>query len=118
MDVMTMVLDLMHAHLFRCQMEKRVKMLLFLVWIIVHQHKLIMEKKGSLVLGEGPTDGLDDTTLMTKAKYSVNITGSRKKICISLHCNASNSALYVNDVKIYQSTAKDCKIKPYPQLDS
>ena len=35
-------------------------------------------KKDILVLGEGPTDGLDDTTITTEAKYSINITRSRK----------------------------------------
>ena len=38
-------------------------------------------KKNILILNEGLTDGLDDTTVMTEAKYSFNITKSRKKIC-------------------------------------
>ena len=32
-----------------------------------------------LVLGEGSTDGLDDTTITVEPKYSVSITKSRKK---------------------------------------
>ena len=43
-----------------------------------------------LVLGEGPGDRLDGTTMMVEAKYPVNTKKSRKKICLSLHCNASN----------------------------
>ena len=35
-------------------------------------------KKDISVLGEGPTDGLDDTRTTTEAKYSINITRSRK----------------------------------------
>ena len=40
-----------------------------------------------LVLGEGPTQGLDDTTITAEAKYPINFTQSRKKIVLSLHCN-------------------------------
>ena len=47
-------------------------------------------KKDIQVLGEEPTDGLDDTTITEEAKYSVTITNSRQKICLSLHYNASN----------------------------
>ena len=36
--------------------------------------------KDILVLGEGPTQGLDDTTITAEAKYSINIK-KRKKIC-------------------------------------
>ena len=39
-------------------------------------------KKDILVLGEGTTDGLDITAATLKDKYSVNITTSRKKICL------------------------------------
>ena len=34
--------------------------------------------KDILILGEGPTLGLDDTTLTAKAKYPINFTQSRK----------------------------------------
>ena len=34
-------------------------------------------KKTILILGEEPTDGLDDTTVTAEAKHSVNITKSR-----------------------------------------
>lgn len=60
------------------------------------------------------TDQLNDTTITTKAEYSVNITKSRKKICLSLHYNASNSVLYTKGMKIYQLKAMDFKIRPYP----
>ena len=38
--------------------------------------------KDMLILGEGPTQGLDDTTLTAEAKYLINFTQSEKKICI------------------------------------
>ena len=38
------------------------EMLQFLVLIIVHHLRLIMEKKNFLVLGGGPTDGINGST--------------------------------------------------------
>lgn len=37
--------------------------------------------------------------VLTKGKYSVNITRSRKNICLALYNIAANSVLYVNRVK-------------------
>ena len=70
-------------------------------------------KKDILVLGERPTDGLDDTTIAANAKYSFNIT-KPKKICLSLRYNAANKFLYANGVKIHQFKAQGSDIKPYP----
>ena len=39
---------------------------------------LIIRKKDILVLGEGPTDESDDTTITVQVKYSINITKSKK----------------------------------------
>ena len=50
------------------------------------------KKKDILVLGEGPTQGLDDTTLTTEAKYRINFTQSGKKILLNLHYNRNNSS--------------------------
>ena len=47
---------------------------------------------------QGPADGLDDATITAEIKYSINITKSKKKICLNLHYNQSNA----NRVKIYQ----------------
>ena len=38
--------------------------------------------KDILILGEGPTQGLDDTTLTAEAKYPIHFTQPKKKICI------------------------------------
>ena len=40
-----------------------------------------------LVLGEGVTEGLDDTTLTAEKIYLINFTENNKKICFSLHYN-------------------------------
>ena len=47
-------------------------------------------KKDILILGKGPTDGVDDTTLNAEASdYSVNFSEQQKKFCSSLHYNES-----------------------------
>ena len=66
--------------------------------------------KNISILGEGPTRGLDDTTLTTEKKYSSNFMESRKKFCLSLHYNGANSYLFVNGVEIIKSKAKDSEI--------
>ena len=71
-------------------------------------------KKGILILGKGPTQGLDDTTLTAEAQYSINFSRSNRKFCFSLHYNGSNSFLIVNATKIDQFKAKDSEIKKYP----
>ena len=40
--------------------------------------------KGILILGEGPTQKLDDTTLTAEAKYLINLTQSGKRFTLSL----------------------------------
>ena len=37
------------------------------------------------LLGEGPTQELDDTTLTTEKKYSINFSATKNKFCLSLH---------------------------------
>ena len=73
-------------------MEASEKMSLFLELSYVH-----IDNKGKdiLILGEGPTQGLDDTTLTTEAKYHINFTQSGKIFVLNLHYNGSNSFLFV-----------------------
>ena len=47
--------------------------------------------KNILILGEGPTQGLDDTSLTAEAKYP-KFTQSGKIFVVSLHYNRSNSS--------------------------
>ena len=63
--------------------------------------------KDILILGEGPTQGLDDTTLTAEAKYPINFTQSGKRFVSSLNCNGSKNFLFVNDTKVYQFKAKN-----------
>ena len=69
--------------------------------------------KDILILGEGPTQGPDDTTLTVEAKYPINFTQSGKRFVLSLHYNGNNSFLFVNATKIYQFNAKNSEIKDY-----
>ena len=69
--------------------------------------------KDIVILGEGPTQGVDDTTLKVDAKYPISFTQSGKRFVLSLHYNENNSFLFVNATKIYQFKAKDSEIKDY-----
>ena len=39
------------------------------------------ENKYILVLGQGPTQGLNDSKISAEAKYSINFTQSGKTLC-------------------------------------
>ena len=57
------------------------------------------KKKDILVLGKGPTQGLEHT-LTAEKLYSINLTLTKKKFCLSLHYNGANSYLFVNGTDI------------------
>ena len=71
------------------------------------------KNKDTLILGEGPTQGLDDTTLTAEAKYPINFTQSGKRFLLSLHYNRGNSFLFANATKRYQFKTKNSEIKDY-----
>ena len=66
-----------------------------------------------LVLGIGPTQGLEHT-LTAEKMYSINFTVTKKKFCLSLHYNGANSYLFVNGTEIYKFKAKDTEIVASP----
>ena len=72
------------------------------------------KKKDILILGEGPAQGLDDTTLTAEKKYSINVTETRKKFCLSLHYHGANSYLFVNGAEVYKFKAKDSEANAIP----
>ena len=57
------------------------------------------KKKDILVLGKGPTQGLEHT-LISEKMYSINFTVMNKKACLSLYYNGANSYLFVNGTEI------------------
>ena len=63
--------------------------------------------KDIVILGEGPTQGLDDITLKAEVKYPINFTQSGKRFVLSLLNNGSNSLLFANVTKVYQCKAKN-----------
>ena len=67
-----------------------------------------VDNKGKYIffLGEGSTQGLDDTTLTAETKYTFNFMQSGKRFVLSLHYNGSNSFLFLNATKVYQFKAK------------
>ena len=62
------------------------------------------KKKYILVLAKGRTQGLQHT-LAAEKMYSINFTVTKKKFCLSLHCNEANSYLFVNSTEIYKFKA-------------
>ena len=46
--------------------------------------------------------------------YSINLTLTKMKFCLSLHYNGANSYLFVNDTENYKFKAKDSEIVASP----
>ena len=46
--------------------------------------------------------------------YLINFTVTKKKFCLSLHCNGANSYLFVNCTEIYKFKAKGFEIVATP----
>ena len=75
--------------------------------------KIDNRKKDILILGKGPTQGLEHT-LSKEKMYSINFTVTGKKFCLSLHYNGANSYLFVNGKEIHKFKAKDSEIAATP----
>ena len=67
------------------------------------------KNKDILILGEGATEGLNDTTLTREAKYPISFTQPKKRFVLSLHYNQNN----FNLLMLYEFKAKDFEIKDY-----
>ena len=62
-----------------------------------------------MILGKGPTQGLEHT-LSAEKMYSINFTVPGKKVCLSLHYNGANSYLFAYGKEIDKFKAKDSEI--------
>ena len=71
------------------------------------------KKKNILVLGKGPTQGLEHT-LIAKKMYLIKFTVAKNKFCLSFYCNGGNSYLFVNGAGINKFKAKDSEIVATP----
>ena len=69
--------------------------------------------KEKLILGVGPTQGLENT-LTPEKMHSINFTVTKNKFCLMLHYNGANSYLFVNGTEIYKFKAKDSEISVGP----
>ena len=63
--------------------------------------------KSILILGEGFTHGLEDTTLYAGKKYPINFSAAKKRFCLSLHYDGVNNYLFVNGTEVIKFKAKD-----------
>ena len=62
--------------------------------------------KDILIIGKGSTQELNHT-LAAETRYSIIFSRPGIKFEKSLHCNESNSFLFVNATKIYQFKTRD-----------
>ena len=69
--------------------------------------------KDILILGKGPTEGLENT-LTAEKMHSISFTVTKRKFCLSLHYNGANSYLFVNGTEIYKFMEKDSEIVAAP----
>ena len=67
-----------------------------------------------MILGKGPTDGLNNNTLTAEKVCSINLNAQQKKFCLNLNYNVANSYIFVNGVEIYKFKAKDSEINAAP----
>ena len=84
--------------------------------------KIDYRKKDILVLGKGPTQGLEHSLSVEKL-HSIDFTGKNNTSCLSMHCNEENCYLFVNEENCYlfvngtqiiKLKAKDPEILPHP----
>ena len=74
--------------------------------------KIDNRNKDILILGKGPTQGLEHTFSSEKL-YSINFTKKNTKFCLRLHYNGAKSYLFVNGTEIIKFKAKDSKTLTY-----
>ena len=70
-------------------------------------------KKDILVIGTGPTQGLE-YTLTDEEMYSINFTVTKKKFCLSLHYNGATSYLFANGTEVCKFKANNSEIVAAP----
>ena len=73
------------------------------------------KEKNILILGKGPTQGLEHTLTVEKLD-SINFAKENTNFCLSLHYNGKNSHLFINGTEIIKFRAKDSEITPYGNI--
>ena len=92
-------------------MEEWEKMSLFFGTDMNSSMHIDNKNKDSLIPGEGPTQGLDDTKWTAGVKYPINFTQSRERFVWGLHYNGSNGFAFVYSTKIYHFKGKYSEMK-------
>ena len=64
-----------------------------------------------LILGHGPTQKVNNTTIYAEKMYSLNFNEENKIFGLSLHYNGDNSYLFVNGKEVTKLKAKKSEIK-------
>ena len=77
-------------------------MLQYFGLIIVHHIK-----NDFLILGEGPTFGINGRFDASEKKFDVNFSKAKKQFCLNLHYNSNNSYLFLNGKEIYKFKANN-----------
>ena len=80
------------------------------IWVLL---LILIIKKDILVLGKGPTQGLEHTLTADKM-YPISFIVSKKKFCLTLHYNGANSYLFVNGKETVKFNANDSGIAASP----
>ena len=62
--------------------------------------------KDILIIGKGPTQGLDNTTLTAEAEYSIIYSRSQRKFCLSLCYDGGNNFCSLMPKKYIKSKQK------------
>ena len=70
------------------------------------------KKADILILGKGPTKGLGEHSLTAEKMDSINFSAPKRRFCLSLYYNGSNSYFFVNGVEIIEFKTKDSEIIP------
>ena len=73
------------------------------------------KKKYILILGEGPTQGLDGIILTAEKMYLIDFNAAKTRFCLSLHYSGANNYLFVNGTEIIKFKAKDSEIVANPK---
>ena len=107
-----MVLDLIEKDFFSIGDEVGRNVIIFGADMSSSPH-IDNKKKDILILGKGPTQGLEHT-LTAEKLYSINFTKHNTKFCLSLHYNGANGYLFVNGTEIIKFKAKGSEIVATP----
>ena len=76
----------------------------FLVLMIIHHH-MLQSQNNFLILGKGPTFGINGSFGSPEKKFGINFTKANTKFCLSVHYNGDNSYPIVNGKEIIKFKA-------------